>query len=152
MDKRIFKLPIYSTPLLRGGVGVVIKHAHMSDNIHNWKHLKEKRRQLRNHGTPAEATLWKLLSNSRLEGRKFRRQHSIKNYIVDFYCHSERLAIELDGDVHFSEESLEYDKKREADLAAHGIRVIRFENEDVFRATVAVLEKIKSCFGRNDHP
>ena len=124
----------------------------MTNNPHNWKHLKEKRRSLRNNGTAAEATLWTLLSNSQLEGRKFRRQHSIKNYIVDFYCHSEKLAIELDGDVHFSEQSLAYDKRRDAELDSLGIKVIRFENEEVFRATTAVLEKIKSCFGWNHHP
>lgn len=124
----------------------------MTNNLHNWKHLKEKRRSLRNNGTSAEATLWTLLSKSQLEGRKFRRQHSIKNYIVDFYCHAEKLAIELDGDVHFTEQGLEYDKKRDAELASLGIKVIRFENEDVFRATTAVLEKIKSCFSESDHP
>ncbi len=124
----------------------------MTDNLHNWKHLKDKRRSLRNNGTPAEATLWTLLSKSQLEGRKFRRQHSIKNYILDFYCHTEKLAIELDGDVLFTEHSLEYDNKRDDELASLGIKVIRFENDDVFRATTAVLEKIRSCFGWNDHP
>jgi len=72
------------------------------------------------------------------------------NYIVDFYCPAEKLVIELDGDEHFSEYGLEKDVKRDADLAAHGIKVIRFENEEVFRATVDILEKIKSCFKHSD--
>ena len=58
---------------------------------------KTKRKKLRNNLTPAEAALWNLLKNSQLEGRKFRRQHSVGFYILDFYCPSERMAIELDG-------------------------------------------------------
>jgi len=119
------------------------------DRLHNRKELKARRKHLRNNGTSAEATLWTLLSNKQLEGRKFRRQHSIKNYIVDFYCPSEKLIIELDGDIHFSEAGLEYDQKRDSELRELGFKIIRIENEDVFLATMAVLDKIKSCF---DHP
>ena len=119
------------------------------DRLHNRKELKARRKHLRNNGTSAEATLWTLLSNKQLEGRKFRRQHSIKNYIVDFYCPSEKLIIELDGDIHFSEAGLEYDQKRDSELRELGFKIIQIENEDVFLATMAVLDKIKSCF---DHP
>jgi very-short-patch-repair endonuclease len=127
-----------------------LKKTHpMTDSIHNKKSLKEKRKHLRNNGTPAEATLWNLLKAKQLEGRKFRRQHSIENFIVDFYCPSEKLAIELDGEHHFTEEGLAFDKQRDDKLASLGIRVIRIENEDVFRATEAVLSKIKDCF---NHP
>lgn len=119
------------------------------DRLHNRKELKARRKHLRNNGTSAEATLWTLLSNKQLEGRKFRRQHSIKNYIVDFYCPSEKLIIELDGDIHFSEAGLEYDQKRDSELRALGFKIIRIENEDVFLATMAVLDKIKSYF---NHP
>lgn len=120
------------------------------DRLHNRKELKERRKHLRNNGTSAEATLWTLLSKKQLGGRKFRRQHSIKNYIVDFYCPSEKLIIELDGDVHFSAHGLEYDLKRDAELRELGFKIIRIENEDVFLATMAVLEKIKSCFTTPD--
>ena len=62
--------------------------------IHNRKNLKQFRKDLRNNLTPAEATLWKAIQRSQLEGRKFRRQHSVGNYILDFYCPKEKLAIE----------------------------------------------------------
>ena len=119
------------------------------DRAHNKKYLKEKRKHLRNNGTSAEATLWRLLSNKKLEGRKFRRQHSVENYILDFYCPSEKLAIELDGARHFTELGLKEDESRDKELQRLGIRVLRFENEDVFKATNAVLEKIASHF---NHP
>ena len=67
----------------------------MKQNIHNLKHLEALRKELRKSLTSAEATLWKQLQKSQLNGRKFRRQHSIKNFIVDFYCPKEKLIIEL---------------------------------------------------------
>ncbi|WP_370592806.1 endonuclease domain-containing protein [Roseivirga sp. E12] len=118
--------------------------------IHNRLALKERRKHLRNNGTSAEATLWTLLSNKQLEGRKFRRQHSIKNYIVDFYCPSEKLIVELDGDVHFSAAGVQYDRKRDEELRELGFKIIRIENEDVFLATMAVLDKIKNAFTTPD--
>lgn len=117
--------------------------------VHNKKSLKTKRKYLRNHSTSAEATLWTLISNRKLAGKKLRRQHSIKNYIVDFYCPSEKLAIELDGAHHFTNAGLIYDEKRDNELNELGIRILRIENEDVFLATDAVLDKIKACF---NHP
>ncbi|WP_255518216.1 endonuclease domain-containing protein [Fulvivirga sp. M361] len=65
--------------------------------LYNKPELKKFRKELRNNGTSAEATLWTMLKNKQLEGRKFRRQYSVGYYILDFYCTSERLAIELDG-------------------------------------------------------
>lgn len=119
------------------------------EHTHNKKSLIKRRKHLRNNGTSAEATLWKLISNKKLEGRKFRRQHSVENYILDFYCPAEKLAIELDGERHFTELGLIEDEKRDKKLKELGIRVLRFENEDVFKATNAVLEKIASYF---NHP
>jgi hypothetical protein len=78
--------------------------------------------------TPAEASLWKALKNSQLGGRKFRRQHSVGKYVLDFYCVEEWLAIELDGEVHRSEEARAYDIERTRFLRDEGIVVIRFEN------------------------
>jgi len=77
----------------------------------NRKILKEKRKILRNNPTQVEAFLWGYLRNSRCEGRKFRRQSSIKNYIVDFYCPEEKLVIELDGDFHFDAKAMKDDEK-----------------------------------------
>lgn len=68
--------------------------------LHNRKHLKDFRKELRNNSTKAESRLWKVLRKRQLEGRKFRRQHSIGNYIVDFYCPEEKLIVELDGAIH----------------------------------------------------
>lgn len=110
--------------------------------IHNKKYLKEKRKQLRNNSTEAEILLWLELKQSKLGGRKFRRQHSIGNYIVDFYCPSEKLAVELDGEIHFQEEQIEYDKSRDAYINSLGIKVIRFENQDVIYG----IEEVKNRY------
>ncbi|NTE02105.1 endonuclease domain-containing protein [Agrobacterium tumefaciens] len=117
-------------------------------SIHNAKHLKEKRKELRNNLTPAEATLWKYLQHSKLDGRKFRRQHSVKNYILDFYCPSEKLGIELDGESHYSYAAEEYDRERTENLNKLGITIIRFENEDVFHEE-NILEAIRKHFKTN---
>ena len=116
------------------------------NKLHNLEMLKERRKQLRSEMTPAEAFLWTRLSNGKLEGRKFRRQHSIGNYVVDFYCPSEKLSIELDGMPHFTEEGIEKDKKRTEYLTSLRIKEIRFENAEVFEMTDEVLAKIKACF------
>ena len=140
----------YSPPGQEGfGGGRLISYFPLMERTHNKKSLKERRKHLRNNGTSAEATLWRLISNKKLAGRKFRRQHSVENYILDFYCPSEKLAIELDGERHFTELGLMEDEKRDQRLLQLGITVLRFENEDVFKATNAVLEKIVSHF---NHP
>ena len=67
---------------------------------------------LRNHSTPAEAVLWTYLKSASIDGRKFRRQHSIGEYIADFYCPSEKLIVELDGEPHGDYIQIEKDKIR----------------------------------------
>ena len=89
------------------------------------------------------------MKKSQLEGRKFRRQHSVGNYVIDFYCPSEKVAVELDGAGHFTEEGLEKDEVRDSYLKSLGIKVLRFENKEVFDFTENVLEKIKSEFNIN---
>jgi very-short-patch-repair endonuclease len=116
------------------------------NRIHNILQLNENRRVLRNYGTSAEATLWKLLKNSQLHGRKFRRQHSIEHYIADFYCPAEKLVIELDGQVHRDPLRSAYDAERDARLRGLGFTVLRFENRLVFDETEFVLECITSAF------
>jgi very-short-patch-repair endonuclease len=116
------------------------------EQINNRPYLKEKRRELRGRLTPAEAKLWKLIQNGKLEGIKFRRQHSLGNYIVDFYCPKYLLVIELDGQIHFNPVNEEYDIKRTDYINSLGIKVLRFENKEVFEKTEFVLEEIKqSC-------
>ena len=116
------------------------------EQLYNKPELKEYRKKLRNDGTAAEAVLWTMLKNKQLEGRKFRRQYSVGNYILDFYCTRERLCIELDGADHFTSSGFEYDEERTAYLNSHDIRVIRFENVDIFNNSEAVLEEIKRNF------
>lgn len=115
----------------------------MTEKLHNIEELKENRKRLRNSLTPAEAVLWALLKNSQLEKRKFRRQHSVGPYVLDFYCPSERLCIELDGAAHFTDSGYEYDTARTEYLEALNLRVLRFENKDVFEQTEEVMEEIR---------
>lgn len=91
--------------------------------------------------------MWSILKGSRLDGRKFRRQHSVGRYILDFYCPAERLAIELDGAHHYSGAGAEYDRERRSFLEQFEINVIRFENRMVFEEDEWVVGVIKSQFG-----
>lgn len=113
---------------------------------HNKKHLKDYRKELRNNLTPAEARLWSMLKDKQLEGRKFRRQHSIDNFIVDFYCPQEKLVIELDGEVHDNILSERKDNERDLKLKSYGITVLRLENKLVFKQSDLVLNTIKDNF------
>jgi very-short-patch-repair endonuclease len=88
--------------------------------------------------TDAERTLWKALRDRQLDGHKFRRQHPIGPYILDFFCEERRLAIEVDGGQHTAER----DAPRTAWLAGHGIRILRFWNNDVLNNLPGVLETI----------
>ena len=116
--------------------------------LNNLPHLKTFRKELRNNLTPAEAKLWTLLKGKQMEGRKFRRQHSVANYILDFYCPEERLAIELDGQGHFEASQAEYDHERDMFLEAYGIKVLRFENKWVWDNPEGLLEGVKMYFGK----
>lgn len=118
----------------------------ISEKINNRKYLKTYRKELRNNSTKAESQLWKALQKKQLEGRKFRRQHSLGNYIVDFYCPKERLIVELDGQVHHNFVNEEYDTKRTNYLESLGFKVLRFENHLVFEQLDMVLEAVKIEF------
>jgi len=97
---------------------------------------------LRNHATSAEAVFWKYLKNKQIGGLKFRRQHSIGSYIVDFYCPALKLVLELDGEPHATPQREAYDVKRENYLKNLGIVVIRFENRYVFEYPMDIVEMI----------
>ncbi|AEM69690.1 protein of unknown function DUF559 [Allomuricauda ruestringensis DSM 13258] len=118
----------------------------MKKRIHNRKELEHFRKKLRKNLTPAEAFLWRHLKAKKLQGKRFNRQHSIKNYIVDFYCASEKLVIELDGAVHNTPLAQEYDAKRTKVLNELGFTVIRFENKMVFENLESVLSEISEHF------
>jgi very-short-patch-repair endonuclease len=98
-------------------------------------------RQLRNHLTPAESHLWQALKNRQLNGLRFRCQHPIGRFILDFYCPSCKLAIEVDGEIH--SEQVDRDAARTEQLEAYGYRVLRFSNEEVLNNLNRVLETIK---------
>ncbi len=91
--------------------------------------------------TPAEAAAWALLRNRRCLGLKFRRQHVIRGFIVDFYCAEFHLVLEVDGGVHGDRAQAEFDEARSRALAHAGLRVVRIANEQVSEAAlVALLE------------
>ena len=102
-------------------------------HVINRRPLRQFRRSLRKDGTPAEAALWNILKAKQVAGLQFRRQYSIDGYILDFYCPSLKLAIELDGDYHYHGFVGERDYNRDAELLQkYGIRSLRFENKDVW--------------------
>ena len=102
-----------------------------------------RRRALRGRATDAEKLLWRLLRSRQFVGLKFRRQHPVGRYIVDFYCAARRLAVELDGGQHFTIEGQAYDRRRTEYLARREIRVLRFTNNELFENTEGVLELIR---------
>ena len=105
-------------------------------------------KELKKNPTDAEVLLWERLRNKQL-GKKFRRQHVIGDFIVDFVCLPEKIVIEVDGGYHNDEKQQEADRMRDAILESSGYKVIRFTNEEVLYTTGKVIEKIKSTISRN---
>jgi very-short-patch-repair endonuclease len=120
------------------------RSAHMARACSNLTVLKPRRQRLRSSMTPAEIRLWQALKGRQLSGRKFRRQHSIGFFVLDFFCPAEGLAVELDGSSHDSAAANERDQNRDAFLASVGIRVVRFENRDVMENLEGVLAGISA--------
>jgi very-short-patch-repair endonuclease len=98
---------------------------------------------LRRKMTEAEKRLWNELKNRKLNGLKFRRQHPLRWYIADFYCHERRLVIELDGEIHEKNSIKENDQNRSAELDRLGIIIIRFKNEQILNSLSEVLNEIR---------
>ena len=118
------------------------------DQLHNRDHLKQFRKELRSSLTRAESVLWNSLKGQRFKGKKFRRQHSIGDFIADFYCASEKIIIELDGDYHAEPEQAAYDKERDEILRSNGFTVLRFDNKMVFQNLDLLLQTIEYNFNR----
>ncbi|MBP6391862.1 MAG: endonuclease domain-containing protein [Flavobacteriales bacterium] len=113
-------------------------------SFHNSVRLKHIRKGLRTEGTSAEATPWSCLRNKQLDGLKFRRQHSLgPHIIVDLYCPEVRLAIELDGKEHADPIGSVNDGERDEFLKERGIKVLRFENQEILEDPELVLEAIR---------
>ncbi|MEI8223675.1 MAG: endonuclease domain-containing protein [bacterium] len=115
-----------------------------------WNFEREliKRRSLRRHTTPEETLLWEILRNRKL-GYKFRRQHSIDYYVVDFYCHEKMLVVELDGPYH--EYTQAYDTAKSRHLAGYGITCLRFSNQELRAHPESVIQKIRHVLS-TPHP
>ncbi|QQN88854.1 endonuclease domain-containing protein [Acinetobacter variabilis] len=103
---------------------------------------------MRHTATDAEHLMWQILRAKRFMNLKFRRQHVIEPYIVDFYCHEIGLVIELDGSQHGTDDAMEYDAERTKFLEALGLRVVRYWNNEVLLETDDVLDDLwKVCLG-----
>ncbi|RXQ94378.1 DUF559 domain-containing protein [Ancylomarina salipaludis] len=112
-------------------------------------HIFEKAKALRNNMTFAELKLWELIRNKQVQGLRFRAQHPIDIFIADFYCHSLKLIIEVDGGIHQSPEQKEYDIGREAEISHWGIKIIRFTNDEIEKEIDGVFNRInKICVDR----
>lgn len=109
-----------------------------------------KARNLRQNMTVAEKKLWVYLKNKNFLGFKFRRQHPIHIYIVDFYCHELKLIIEIDGEYHNTETQLQKDSERSDILEFQGLNIIRFSNSEIHNSIDNVLKKIENFINKNN--
>ena len=123
-----------------------------NDNLHKNSKAStfENARSLRKTQTKAEQILWEALRNDKVCKLKFRRQHPFDNYILDFYNHKMKLAIEVDGEVHSDPEVEVYDEIRTENLNENGLTVLRFTNNEVENNLKAVVKKIEDWFEEND--
>jgi very-short-patch-repair endonuclease len=97
---------------------------------------------LRNNMTEAEKILWEELKKKEIFKARWKRQHPIDIFIVDFYCHKFKLAVEVDGEIHLNKEILEHDDGREYEIEKFGIKILRFTNKDVFEDIESVKKRI----------
>jgi len=131
-----------------------MKPKKLNERIMNRQESNDMRRQLRLNGTKAEACLWKMLKNRQVAGLRFRRQHAVGPYVVDFYCPDINLVIELDGFHHFTPEGQEHDERRTEFInGATGIHILRFENQVVFdnpEMILTAIEEYKEGYEREE--
>ena len=107
---------------------------------------------MRTNSTEAESLMWQILRAKRFMNLKFRRQHVIALYIVDFYCHELGLVVELDGSQHGTDDGIEYDAERTQFLEALGLKVVRYWNHEVLGQTDMILEDLwEICFSLKEN-
>ena len=111
-----------------------------------WRRLKPSARAMRHAPTSAEEALWKVLRARKLDGLRFRRQHPIGQFIVDFYCAEANLAVEVDGAVHSGQH--DQDEARDRDLNARGVTVLRITNDEALNDPDHVLRRIREFLTR----
>ena len=110
--------------------------------LYNKTSEKDKRQSLRNSMPPAEQLVWARLKGKQIENCKFRRQYSVGAFVVDFYTVEIKLAIEIDGDSHFTDGAEVADRERQSLIESSGIRFLRFTNRQVYEELDAVIEAI----------
>ena len=120
--------------------------------IYNGSCEKSKRKILRTNMPKAEVILWSKLKNKGLDEYKFRRQYSVGKFVVDFYCPRLKLAIEVDGDSHFCEESEVLDKERQNFIESFGISFLRFTNREIYENLNEVLAEIEKRMKKRPTP
>ncbi|MEK7503195.1 MAG: endonuclease domain-containing protein [Patescibacteria group bacterium] len=111
--------------------------------IYNKKSQILKRKILRKNMTPAETLVWNKIKDKKLGGHKFRRQYSVGRYVLDFYCPTKKLAVEIDGGYHKLADAKLYDPVRQSEIESLGIKFIRFSNNDIENNIEKVLKEIK---------
>ena len=112
--------------------------------------VRERAKALRQEATYAERLLWRVLRDRAVNGLKFRRQHPLDGFVIDFFCPEARLCVELDGGIHDAQQ--ERDAARTAQLEARGLRVIRFRNDEVEHEMDSVLRRIARAAARVETP
>jgi very-short-patch-repair endonuclease len=110
------------------------------------KIVKQAARRLRHDLTPAERILWAALRRRQVDGLRFRRQHPIRRFIVDFCCVEKRLIIEVDGEIHRIQQAEDFE--RQDSLEAQGYTVLRFQNQEVEHNLPDVIKRIMACASR----
>jgi very-short-patch-repair endonuclease len=116
------------------------------------KETVELAKELRKNMTAAEEFLWEKLRNRQFPGLKFRRQHPVEVFVVDFICIEKCLVVEVDGEIHQTPEQKEWDENRAAEIEKYGLTILRFTNEEVLHETEKVLEKIREYVLSNTSP
>jgi very-short-patch-repair endonuclease len=105
-------------------------------------------RELRNSMTDSEKRLWYLIRNRQIDGYKFRRQHPVNQFIVDFYCVELKLSIEIDGSIHLNPEQNERDEQRTKIINSLGIIELRFSNEEVNNNSTFVIQSLRTSIAK----
>jgi len=115
--------------------------------------MKSRRKALRNNMPKAEIILWSKLKGNQLKDYKFRRQHSIGKFVVDFFCPKLKLVIEVDGNSHFLDKKSEQDYERQKYIESQGIRFLRFTNTDIYQNMNDVLTTVEKYIEKyENHP
>src|SRR5699024_12244205 len=116
----------------------------------NPEHTKNFRRHLRNNMTETEIRLWSRLKGKQILGYKVRRQYGIGNYVVDFYCPRLKLAIEVDGESHYTRKGKEHDKKRDSFIRDERIEIIRIPAPEIYDNLDGIVRHLRNIFEKRD--